>query len=331
MQPTENRSPAALPFFSIVVPVFNEEGNVDELYRRLVATLEGLQRTFEIVFVDDGSRDGSYAAIERLFLADSRVRAVRFSRNFGHHLAITAGLDAARGEAVVLMDSDLEDRPEVIPELFAKLEEGYDVVYGVRKGRTHSLFKRVTSKLFVALMNRIADGEQQLNTSILRIARRPVIDAVAACREQYRFILGLFSWVGFRQIGIDVEHGQRFAGATKYSLYKMIRLALTTITASSTLPLKAASFLGILVSSLAFAYAAVLLLKKVLWDTMVEGWTSTMVAGLFLGGVQLICLGVLGEYIGRIYGEIQKRPLYVVASRLDAALEVRVPSQEPRT
>lgn len=328
MQPTENRSPAAPPYFSIVVPVFNEEGNVDELYRRLVTTLEGLQRTFEIVFVDDGSRDGSYAAIERLFLADSRVRAVRFSRNFGHHLAITAGLDAARGEAVVLMDSDLEDRPEVIPELFAKLEEGYDVVYGVRKGRTHSLFKRLTSKLFVALMNRIADGEQQLNTSILRIARRPVIDAVAACREQYRFILGLFSWVGFRQIGIDVEHGHRFAGTTKYSLYKMVRLALTTITASSTLPLKAASFLGILVSSLAFAYAAVLLLKKVLWDTMVEGWTSTMVACLFLGGVQLICLGVLGEYIGRIYGEIQKRPLYVVASRLDAALDARTPTQE---
>lgn len=310
-----------LPFFSVVVPVYNEEGNIDELYRRLIETLSGLGRTFEIVFIDDGSRDASYAAIERVFGADSRVRALRFSRNFGHHLAITAGLDAARGQAVVLMDSDLEDRPEVIPALFAKLEEGYDVVYGVRTGRTHSLFKRVTSKLFVTLLNRITDGEQQLNTSILRIARRPVIDAVVACREQHRFVLGLFSWVGFRQIGIDVEHGHRFAGATKYSLYKMIKLALTTITASSTLPLKAATFVGTVVSSLAFGYAALLLGKKMFFDTMVEGWTSTIVSSLFLGGVQLICIGILGEYVGRIYGEIQKRPLYVVKARLERPVE----------
>lgn len=319
MQAPENRPRADSPFFSVVVPVFNEEGNVDELYRRLVATLDELKRPFEIVFVDDGSRDGSYAAIERLFRDDPRVRAVRFSRNFGHHLAITAGLDAARGEAVVLMDSDLEDRPEVIPALFAKLEEGYDVVYGVRRARTHSLFKRVTSKLFMVLLSRLTGGDQHLNTSIFRIVRRPVVDAVCACREQHRFILGLFSWVGFRQTGIDVDHGQRFAGTTKYSLNKMVRLALTTITASSTLPLKAASFLGALVSSLALLYASLLLLKKILWDTMVEGWTSTMVAGLFLGGVQLICLGVLGEYVGRLYGEIQRRPLYVVASRLGVA------------
>jgi dolichol-phosphate mannosyltransferase len=312
---------AEVPFFSVVVPVFNEEGNVPELHRRLVATLEGMGRSFEIVFVDDGSRDGSYAAIARLFQIDQRVRAVRFSRNFGHHLAITAGLDAARGEAVVLMDSDLEDRPEVIPTLFAKLEEGFDVVYGIRKGRTHSLFKRATSKMFMAFMNRIADGDIALNTSILRIVRRPVVDAVAACREQHRFILGLFSWVGFRQTGIEVEHGERFAGETKYSLAKMVKLAMNTITASSTLPLKAASFLGTVVSSLSILYALLLLGKKLLWDTMVEGWTSTIVTGLFLGGVQLICLGILGEYVGRIYSEIQRRPLYVVAERLDARKE----------
>ncbi len=322
MQPDQNIS---VPFFSVVVPVYNEEGNIEELYRRLVETLSGLGRSFEIVFIDDGSRDASYVTIERLFQSDARVRALRLSRNFGHHLAITAGLDAARGETVVLMDSDLEDRPEVIPALFAKLEEGYDVVYGVRAGRTHSWFKRATSKLFVALLNRLAAGEQQLNTSILRIARRPVVDAVVACREQHRFVLGLFSWVGFRQIGIDVQHGQRFAGSTKYSLYKMMKLALTTITASSTLPLKAATFAGSLVSSLAFAYAAMLLIKKMFYDTMVEGWTSTIVSGLFLGGVQLICIGILGEYVGRIYGEIQKRPLYVVAARLEQPLEPALP------
>jgi dolichol-phosphate mannosyltransferase len=305
------------PFFSVVVPVFNEEGNLEELHRRVVAALEPLGKSFELVLVDDGSRDGSYLMMQRLRERDPRVRGVRFSRNFGHHLAITAGLDLARGEAVVMMDSDLEDRPEAIPELFAKLSDGYDVVYGLRKGRTHSWFKRVTSKLFVSLLNRLVDGEQQLNTSIFRIARRSVVDAVVACREQHRFILGLFSWVGFRQTGIDVEHGHRFAGATKYSLYKMLKLALTTITASSTLPLKVASFLGALVSTLSFAYAAILLLKKLLWDTMVEGWTSTIVTGLFLGGVQLVCLGILGEYVGRIYNEIQRRPLYIVAERLD--------------
>lgn len=310
-----------VPYFSVVLPIYNEEGNIDELYRRLVETLEELGRSFEIVFVDDGSRDASYASIERLFRGDARVRALRFSRNFGHHVAITAGLDAARGEAVILMDSDLEDRPEVIPALFAKLEEGYDVVYGVRAGSTHSLFKRVTSRLFVALLNRLTDSEQQLNTSILRIARRPVVDAVVACREQHRFVLGLFTWVGFRQIGIDVEHGHRFAGATKYSLYKMMKLALTTITASSTLPLKAATFAGAIVSSFAFAYAVVLLVRKMFFDTMVQGWTSTIVTGLFLGGVQLLCIGVLGEYVGRIYGEAQKRPLYVLAAKLETPLE----------
>jgi dolichol-phosphate mannosyltransferase len=297
--------------------VYNEEGNLNELHRRLVSTLEKLGRSFEIVMVDDGSRDGSYAAMTALHERDPRVRGLRFSRNFGHHLAITAGLDAARGQAIVLMDSDLEDQPEAIAPLFAKLEEGYDVVYGVRMGRTHSLFKRLTSRVFVALMNKLVDGEQQLNTSIFRIARRPVVDAVVACREQHRFILGLFSWVGFRQTGIDVEHGQRFAGSTKYSLYKMLKLALTTVTASSTLPLKTASLLGTIVSTLAFVYAASLLVKKLLWDTMVEGWTSTVVTGLFLGGVQLVCLGILGEYVGRIYNEIQRRPLYVVASRLE--------------
>lgn len=310
------------PYFSIVVPVYNEEGNLEELHRRLVSTLEGMGRTFELIFVDDGSRDGSYHKLEQLFARDARVRALRFSRNFGHHLAITAGLDAARGQAIVLMDSDLEDRPEVIPELHAKLEEGFDVVYGIRQGRTHSFFKRFTSKVFVSLLNRIADGEQQLNTSIFRVARRPVVDAVVACREQHRFILGLFSWVGFRQTGVDVAHGQRFAGSTKYSLYKMLKLALTTITASSTLPLKAASILGAVVSVSSFLYAGSLLLKKLLWDTMVEGWTSTVVTLLFLGGVQLICLGILGEYIGRIFGEIQRRPLYVVASRLERPSEV---------
>jgi dolichol-phosphate mannosyltransferase len=197
------------------------------------------------------------------------------------------------------------------------MEQGYDVVYGIRKDRKHSWFKRVTSRLFVALMNSIVAEGHSINTNIFRIARRPVVDAVNECREQYRFILGLFSWAGFRQTGVEVPHGSRFSGETKYSLFKMLRLALVTITAFSRLPLRAASVLGLIVSVFAFGLGSFLVLKKFLWDTMIEGWTSAMVSSLFIGGVQLVCLGILGEYVGRIYGESQKRPLYVVSTRLE--------------
>jgi dolichol-phosphate mannosyltransferase len=305
------------PQISVVIPVFNEEGNVPELHRRLVAVLESMEKSFELIFVDDGSRDASFTRLSEIHERDKRVRALRFSRNFGHHVAITAGLDAARGQAVVMMDADLEDQPEAIPVLFEKLEEGYDVVYGIRRDRKHSWFKRITSRLFVALMNSIVAEGHAINTNIFRIARRPVVDAVNECREQYRFILGLFSWAGFRQVGVDVPHGSRFSGETKYSLFKMLRLALVTITAFSRLPLRAASVMGLLVSCFAFAFGVFLVVKKLLWDTMIEGWTSAMVSSLFLGGVQLVCLGILGEYIGRIYGESQKRPLYVVSARLE--------------
>jgi dolichol-phosphate mannosyltransferase len=305
------------PQISVVIPVFNEEGNVPELHRRLVAVLESMEKSFELIFVDDGSRDASFTRLSEIYERDKRVRALRFSRNFGHHVAITAGLDAARGQAVVMMDADLEDQPEAIPVLFEKMEQGYDVVYGIRKDRKHSWFKRVTSRLFVALMNSIVAEGHSINTNIFRIARRPVVDAVNECREQYRFILGLFSWAGFRQTGVEVPHGSRFSGETKYSLFKMLRLALVTITAFSRLPLRAASVLGLIVSVFAFGLGSFLVLKKFLWDTMIEGWTSAMVSSLFIGGVQLVCLGILGEYVGRIYGESQKRPLYVVSTRLE--------------
>ena len=198
------------PFFSAVLPVFNEEGNLEELHRRLTEVFSGLGRTWEIIFVDDGSNDRSVEILRRLAREDPNVRALLFSRNFGHHIALTAGIDAALGEAVVIMDADLQDRPESIPDLFSKLEEGYDVVYAIRRGKKHSLFKRVTSKLFTAVMNRIVD-DFTIDTAIFRIARRPVVDTLKECREQARFVLGLFSWVGYEQVGVEVPHDERFA------------------------------------------------------------------------------------------------------------------------
>lgn len=306
------------PDVSVVLPVYDEEGNLEELHRRLTDALCRMGVTYELVFVDDGSQDRSFELLSELAKTDPRVRALSFSRNFGHHIAITAGIDAARGEAVVLMDADLQDRPEEIPKLYAKLLEGYDVVYAIRMAKKHSLFKRVASLAFNRVMNRIVEGHE-IDTAIFRIARRRVIDAVKECREQARMVLGLFSWVGFRQTGVEVTHGERHAGETKYSLVKMIRLALHTVTGFSRIPLQVASYLGLIAAVSSFAVGGYFIWLKLAYDAAVEGWTSTIVAALFLGGVQLLCLGILGEYVGRIYGESQRRPLYVVAEELGGA------------
>jgi dolichol-phosphate mannosyltransferase len=301
---------------SAVIPVFNEEGNLRELHARLAGVLTGLGLTYEIVFVDDGSSDGSVAILEELYRSDPHVRALVFSRNFGHHLALTAGIDAARGEAVVLMDADLQDRPEEIPKLLEKLDAGYDVVYAIRMAKKHSLFKRVTSSLFVAVMRRMIEGFD-INSGVFRVARRNVIDTVKQCRETHRFIIGLMSWSGFRQTGVEVRHGERFAGRTKYDLKRQVRLASNTMVSFSRIPLQFATYLGLVVSLTSFGYGVVVLLRKLVWGLGIEGWPSMMFAVLFLGGVQLLCLGILGEYVGRLLTEAQGRPLYVVARALD--------------
>ena len=302
-------------FFSIVLPVFNEEGVLDELYRRLTAALEGIGRSYEILFVDDGSKDGSFAKLTALRAKDERVRAIRFSRNFGHHMAITAGMDASRGECVVLMDSDLQDQPEEIPKLLAKFDEGFDVVYGVRTGKKHSIFKRASSWAFVKTINMLV-AEGSINTHIFRLVRRNVVDVVNSCREHSRFIVGLVSWAGFDQVGVPVAHGERFSGETKYSLWKMIKLALNSMTSFSNIPLQLASYTGFFAAFVAVSFGGWFVARKVLYNTAVEGWTSTMVAIFFLGGVQLLCIGILGEYVGRVFTVVQNRPLYVVAKRL---------------
>ena len=306
----------SVPFLSVVLPVFNEADVIDELHRRVTAALQGTGRTYEILYVDDGSRDGSFAKLKAIQAKAETVRVIRFSRNFGHHMAITAGMDAARGDCVVLMDSDLQDQPEEIPKLLAKFDEGFDVVYGIRMGKKHGLLKRAGSLLFVTLMNAMVGEGGSINTHIFRLVRRNVVDVVKSCREHSRFIVGLVSWAGFDQIGVPVEHGARYAGETKYSFFKMVRLALTSMTNFSQIPLQLASWIGFCASFFAVVYGCWLIARKVLFNTAAEGWTSTMVSMFFLGGVQLLCLGILGEYIGRVFTGVQDRPLYVVAKKL---------------
>ena len=305
------------PFFSVVIPVYNEQESLRELHLRLTAVLQELKGSYEIIFVDDGSADGSFTILEDLHKKDHRVIVLQFSRNFGHHLAITAGMDAAVGEVVILMDADLEDQPEEIPALFNKLQEGYDVVYGIRMMRQHTLFKRVSSRLFFALMRRMVKGFD-LNSGVFRIARRRVIDTVKQCREANRFVVGLISWAGFNQTGVEVRHGKRQGGATKYNLPKQILLAVNGITSFTALPLRMSTYLGVIVSAVAIVCGAIVIVRKIVWGLGVLGWPSLMVVILFLSGVQLLSLGIFGEYLGRALTESQHRPLYVIARRLES-------------
>lgn len=303
------------PGLSVVIPVFEEEQNIHELYRRLTAVLQRLAVSYEVIFVDDGSRDRSFAKLEELHRKDCKITVLRLSRNFGHHLALTAGLDATRGEVVVLMDGDLQDQPEEIPALLSKLDEGWDVVYGIRAESQHSLFKRATSRMFFAMMRRLV-RELDLNTGIFRVARRQVIDTVTQCRESNRFVLGLISWAGFRQTGVPVQHCARQAGVTKYTLSKQLRLAMNTITSFTTVPLRCATYLGLITALGALVYATIVILRKLIWGLGEVGWPSLVVVMLFLGGAQLLSLGIFGEYLGRVLIESQRRPLYVVAACL---------------
>lgn len=298
---------------SVVVPVFNEQGNLDELYNRLTKVLGGvLSLNYEIVFVDDRSKDQSWSVIRRLAQEDRRVTGLRFSRNFGHHLALTAGLDYSAGQAVVIMDADLQDQPEEIEKLYAKYQTGYDVVYAIREERQFGFFKNVSSRVFLWLLNKLVDVDPPINTHIFRIMSRRVVDSLKSFRERERFITGLVSFVGFRQIGVPVEHGKRFSGKTKYTLHKMIRLAVVSITAFSYRPLRLASIFGFFFSFTGFMLIMILVYRRFAIGLGVEGWTSLAVIVIFMSGVQLLLLGLQGEYIGRIYGEIKGRPIYIM-------------------
>jgi glycosyltransferase involved in cell wall biosynthesis len=298
---------------SIVAPVFNEAETIPVFYSRIKTVLNSLSSlSHELIFVDDGSSDESYSRLVELAQADSSVRVVKFSRNFGHQVAITAGIEQSKGDAVVIIDSDLQDPPEVIRLFVQKWEEGYDVVYGVRETREgESKFKLWSASLFYRILKRLIKIDIPVDVGDFRLMTRPVVCQFNRLKERDRFVRGLVSWVGYKQTGVSYARDKRYAGETKYPYAKMIKFALDGITSFSSVPLKLATWLGYLASLLAFAYLCSVFIQKVLGFT-VQGWATLMVGMLFLGGVQLICLGIIGEYIGRIFNETKQRPLYVV-------------------
>lgn len=314
---------------SVVAPVFNELDNLGELHRRVKEVFQSPDVEWELILVDDGSSDGSREAILRLADDDPHVRGILFARNFGHQLAVTAGLDASRGEAVIVIDTDLQDPPEVIPKLIERWREGYEVVFAVREEREgESWFKLATASLFYRLIHMITDVHIPLDTGDFRLLDRKVVDALVEMRERHRFLRGMAAWVGFRQIGVPYRRQARFAGETKYSLGKMIRFALTAVTSFSYFPLQLATYIGFISAGVSAVAIPVVIVLRLMGNQAFFGQATTLLAVLFLGGVQLISLGILGEYIGRLYDEAKGRPLYIVAHDTDAALESEARFQE---
>jgi polyisoprenyl-phosphate glycosyltransferase len=299
--------------YSIVAPIYNELDNIPALYRRVKEVMDSTGETWELILVDDGSIDGSTAAICELAKEDKRVRPVIFARNFGHQIAITAGWDYARGAAVVIIDADLQDPPEVILEMAKKWKEGYEVVYAVRAEREgESWFKLWTASLFYRLIYRITDVKIPLDTGDFRLMDRKVVDVLKQMRERHRFPRGMSAWVGFKQIGVEYKRAARVSGETKYPFRKMFRLALNAITSFSYFPLQVATFFGFASAGLAIIAIPPVVYLRMTGSQAFFGQATTLIAVLFLGGVQLISLGVLGEYIGRLYDEAKGRPLYIV-------------------
>ena len=300
--------------YSIVAPIYNELENIPELFKRVSEAMDSTGEPWELVLVDDGCTDGSTDRIRELAIKDGRVRPVIFARNFGHQIAVTAGMDYARGDAVVIIDADLQDPPEVILELAKKWKEGYEVVYAVRAEREgETKFKIWTASLFYRLIYRITDVKIPLDTGDFRLIDRKVVTVMNGMREKHRFLRGMGAWVGFKQIGVEYKRAARYSGETKYPLKKMLRLAINAITGFSYFPLQLATYFGFLSAGLAILAIPIIVTLRLAGEThFFEGQTTTLVAVLFLGGVQLISLGILGEYIGRIYDEAKGRPLYVV-------------------
>lgn len=302
------------PDISIVVPIHNEEGNISALYDRLKQVVLGLGLTHELLFVNDGSRDSSMALIKDLAKSDSSVRFIDLSRNFGHQIAVTAGLDACEGSAVVIIDADLQDPPEVIEELYKRHKEGFEVVYAKRRSRKgESWLKRFTAKIFYRLMARLTNIDIPLDTGDFRIIDRKVVEVLKQMPEQNKFLRGQISWAGFRQSAVEYDREERNSGQTSYTYRKMIRFAIDGITSFSEAPLRFVFLSGMFVSGVAFLVIIYSLISWLFLDDYVRGWASTMVSILFVGGIQLIGIGIIGEYLARMGANVRQRPLYVVA------------------
>src|SRR3984957_3053922 len=298
---------------SVVAPVYNEEALVDEFYSRVCSALEGLE--FELVLVDDGSSDGSPAAMERLAVNDPRVRVVYLSRNFGHQTALTAGLDHASGDAVVMLDADLQDPPELIPTMLDHWRAGCDVVYAVREQRDgESHFKLSTARWFYRLFDKLAQVELQHNSGDFRLLDRRALNALLSMRERNRFLRGMTVWVGYTQAAVPYHRDPRYAGETKYTLSKMVRFSLDAISSFSHRPLQLATLFGFVISTLAFIAIPIVVILRIL-GSYLPGFSALTILVLLLGGIELIAIGIIGEYVGRIYDEVKGRPLYLVRAR----------------
>ena len=302
-----------IPVLSVVIPVFNEEGNLPLLYRQLVDVLEKDEPSYELIFVNDGSRDSSSDILQSLAHENKRLIIVDLSRNFGHQVAISAGLDFTQGQAVLIMDADLQDPPEVLPMFIQKWREGHDVVYAVREKRKEGLFKRIAYRAFYRLQKRIASIDIPLDAGDFCIMDRKVVDLLVRMPERNRFMRGIRTWVGFDQVGLVCERQARFAGKPKYTFHKLIYLALDGLISFSFLPLRLISILGLLVSVFSILMAFFYFIKRLFMGLSPPGFATLVVAILLLSGIQLITLGVIGEYIGRIFEEVKQRPLYIVS------------------
>lgn len=303
--------------YSIVVPLYNEEEVINESYKRIRAVMEETKETYEIIFINDGSRDQTEHLAKAICSQDINIKLINFSRNFGHQPAITAGMKESSGQAIIIIDADLQDPPTVMLQMIEKWKEGYDVVYGKRIKRSgETFFKKMTAKMYYRLLTRITDVKIPVDVGDFRLIDRSVCNALNDLPERNRYVRGLVSWVGYKQTFVEFEREERFSGETKYPLRKMIKLAIDGITGFSNKPLKIASTLGYVVSGLGFIYLIIILIQKLFTDTTIQGWTSIIGLLLILNGVTLIMLGVLGEYIGRIYDEIKARPVYIIKEKI---------------
>ncbi|MCY8110505.1 glycosyltransferase family 2 protein, partial [Bacillus spizizenii] len=299
--------------YSVVVPVYNEELVIHETYQRLKEVMDQTKENYELLFVNDGSKDHSIEILREHSLLDPRVKIIDFSRNFGHQIAITAGMDYAQGNAIVVIDADLQDPPELILDMIEKWREGYEVVYAVRtKRKGETFFKKQTAALFYRLLSSMTDIDIPIDTGDFRLMDRKVCDEMKRLKEKNPFVRGLVSWVGFKQTAVEYVRDERLAGETKYPLKKMLKLSMDGITTFSHKPLKLASYAGMLMSGAGFLYMFIVLYLKLFTDSTITGWSSLIVIQLLFSGIVLLILGMIGEYIGRIYDEAKDRPLYIV-------------------
>lgn len=300
--------------YSVIIPAFNEELVINETYKRLTKVMSELNESYEIIFVNDGSRDKTDQILEEICKKDNCIKLINFSRNFGHQIAVTAGMEYSTGQAVVIIDADLQDPPEVIPLMIAKWKEGFDVVYGKRSKRQgESIFKKISAKLFYRILSKMTTVNIPVDVGDFRLIDRKVCDTMNSFTEKNRYVRGLVSWVGFKQTAVEYVREERFAGETKYPLKKMLKLATDAIISFSYKPLKMSGLFGFILSFISFIYLIIIIYQRIFTDTTVAGWASILAVVLFFNGVSLILNGFTAEYIGRIYEETKNRPLYIVS------------------